>query len=58
MIAETGVFLTWALREGRGVPSIPRRRMEDGGFDTLLRMPGARAALGRWWDSALDQVRA
>jgi hypothetical protein len=58
MIAETGAFLTWALRERPDLPRIPRRRVEEGGFTTLLRMPGARAAVGRWWDSVLERVRA
>src|SRR5690606_19045487 len=34
MIAETGAFLTWALRERPSLPRIPRRRVDQGGFAT------------------------
>lgn len=57
MIAETGAFLTWALRERPSLPRIPRRRVDQGGFATMMRMPGARAAVARWWDAALDQIK-
>ncbi len=56
MIHETSVFLTWALSSGVDLPRIPVRRVDEGGFDRLLRLPGARRALGRWWMRTLDVV--
>lgn len=56
MISETSAFLSWALREGGRMPRIPRRRVDDGGFTAFMRMPGAWAAVTRWWDAALDQL--
>ena len=56
MIAETSAFLSWALRNHRRLPRIPRRRVSEGGFKMLLRQPGAKAAIGRWWDAVLDKV--
>jgi len=54
MIHETSAFLTWALSTNAAVPRIPIRRVDDGGFDMLMRMPGARQAVQRWWMRALD----
>lgn len=56
MIAETSAFLSWALREGRDLPRIPRRRVSDGGFAMLLRMPGGRAAVAGWWNRTLGRL--
>lgn len=57
MIAETEAFLNWALQDGRDLPRIPRRRVDAGGFEPLLRHPGARAMVLRWWQRALDVAR-
>jgi len=56
MISQTSAFLSWALREGRDLPRIPRRRVDEGGFTRLLRTPGARAAVAHWWGRVLDRV--
>ena len=54
MLRETSAFLTWALNQDRDLPRIPRRRVSDGGFARLLRQPGARAAIDRWWVRTLE----
>ena len=56
MLSETSAFLTWALAEERNLPRIGRRRVSGGGFGALLRRPGARQAMDRWWDRTLDLV--
>jgi len=55
MIQETETFLAWALREGRDLPRIPRRRVDRGGFTELLRRPLARAAVAHWWRRVLER---
>lgn len=60
MIDETSAFLTWALGSGVELPKVPRRRVDSGGFSQFLRAPGAKAAVERWWSTALavfEQVR-
>ncbi len=54
MIRQTSEFLTWALAADRGLPRIPRRRVDQGGFSALLRQPGVRAMVDRWWSRTLD----
>jgi len=54
MIAETEVFLNWALANRSKLPRIPRRRVSEGGFTAILKNPGARALVGRFWSKALD----
>ena len=56
MLCETSTFLTWALARDRGLPNIPRRRVSEGGFARLLRQPGAREAIDRWWLRTLEIV--
>ncbi len=56
MIAETGAWLSWALKVDIELPRIPRRRVDAGGFGHYLRLPHARARLDRWWNKALDAV--
>ena len=56
MIAETEAFLSWAMAHQRGLPRIPRRRMDEGGFSGLLKRPGARAAVTHWWYRVLDEL--
>ena len=53
MIHETSVFLSWALSTPRAMPRIPRRRVDEGGFAALLKRPGARALVDRWWARVL-----
>jgi hypothetical protein len=54
MIADTEVFLNWALSNSGKMPRIPRQRVSEGGFSTILRNPGAKAMVGRFWHKALD----
>jgi hypothetical protein len=56
MIAETNAFLNWALGDGQGLPRIPRRRVDQGGFTELMRRPLARIMATHWWRRALDRV--
>lgn len=56
MIDETSAFLTWALRNNIEFPRVPTRPVDEGGFSQLLRRPGARAAVNRWWMRTLDLV--
>ncbi len=57
-IRETNAFLNWALAHERELPSIPRRRTSEGGFDAFVRLPGARAAIDQWWYRTLDLLRS
>lgn len=54
MIRETSAFLTWALAKDRGLPRVPRRRVDEGGFGPLLQIAGARALVDRWWARVLS----
>ena len=64
MIRETEAFLTWALESAPSpdegdklsVPSIPRRRVSEGGFASMLLRPEARAAIAHWWRRTLDSL--
>lgn len=57
MIQDTNRFLTWALQQEREMPRIPIRRVEKGGFDRLMSIPGASKLAGRWWGRTLDLIR-
>jgi hypothetical protein len=46
---EHSAFLTRALLGGPRYPTIPTRRVADGGFDALTRTPAGRARASRWW---------
>ena len=51
MIRETGLYLTWALNsEQRRIPVL---RVDQGGYDTLMKRPGSRAAAKRFWERML-----
>jgi hypothetical protein len=56
MIAETNAFLDWALGDGKALPRIPRRRVDQGGFTELMRRPLAKIVAAHWWRRALDRV--
>ncbi len=56
MIAETNAWLNWALQTDHPLPRIPRRRVDEGGFSAMLRVPAARAAFDRWWSKTLDAL--
>jgi hypothetical protein len=53
MIDETSRWLTWALAADRGLPRIPRCRVDEGGFAELVARPEGRALAYRWWDRTL-----
>ena len=56
MIAETGAFITWALKHPDQAPRLPRRRVDAGGFQTLLTRPGAKAAIASFWQRTLGRA--
>jgi hypothetical protein len=56
MIAETSAYLSWALAEDRGLPRIPRWRVDGGGLAALLEHPGARVLVRGWWGRVLSSA--
>ncbi len=56
MIAETSAFLEWALSDGQGLPRIPRRRVDEGGFTMMMRRPLGRIIAAHWWRRALERI--
>lgn len=53
MVLQTSTFLSWALKEDRDLPRIPRLRSDEGGFDRLMSQPGGRRVATMWWSQAL-----
>lgn len=53
MIEHHSEFLTHAMTKPHDFPTIPRIRVDEGGYDELMQRPGARAAAARWWATAL-----
>ncbi len=51
-------WLTQALRSDREFPRIPLRRVEEGGWETLLAKPKGRGVAERWWRRALRWVES
>lgn len=50
-------WLTRAFRRPEGsVPRIPVRRVDEGGYSTMLNRPGGRERAAMWWTLALDRV--
>jgi hypothetical protein len=49
-------WLTRALSAGREYPRIPVRRVEVGGFSTLLQRANGWMLAARWWILALARV--
>ncbi|MEM9253344.1 MAG: hypothetical protein AAGB29_13430 [Planctomycetota bacterium] len=56
MVRETSAFLTWALPRSHRLPRVPTRPVHQGGFASLLSIPGARQRLARWWAVSLETV--
>ena len=56
MIAETNAFLSWAVKQDSRRLRIPARRVVDGGFTEILRLPAAKAAVNHWWCRTLTDV--
>jgi len=50
------IWLTRAVCEGRVYPRIPTRRVDLGGFDSLMRREGGPQLAERWWTIALLRV--
>lgn len=57
MIATHNAFLDWALAEERGLPRIPTRRVDRGGFSKLMQLPAARLMATHWWQTAIERVK-
>lgn len=57
MIRETNAFLSWSLAKDRRLPRIARRRVDMGGFSWILKHPGAKALVRRWWGRVLSNHR-
>jgi hypothetical protein len=49
-------WLTRAVRSGRTYPRIPLKRVDQGGFDGMVKTPRGRAMADRWWMTALERV--
>ena len=58
IIDETNRFLSWALSEDRKLPRIPTTLVESGGFDKLMKTPGAKKIAARWWVRAIDRIKS
>ena len=58
LIDETSRFLSWALSEDRDLPRIPTAKVGSGGFDELMKMPGARKIAAKWWIAAIDRIES
>ena len=56
MVDDTSKFLTWALSANRGLARIPIRRVDNGGFELMIRVPGVKKLVRRWWDRALEKA--
>jgi len=56
MIEDTNAFIKWALENPDQVPQIPRRRADVGGYESMLKQPGARAAVNYWWYKMLRKT--
>ncbi len=56
MIDETNRWLSWAMSKGRDLPRIPTRMVDHGGFDRILKKPGARKLVAHWWRRVLDSL--
>lgn len=55
-VAETSAFLSWALSADRQLPAIPRRRVDQGGFSSMMRRPMAGKVVAHWWSQALERL--
>lgn len=49
-------WLREAWRHPERVPRIPTRRVDEGGFSALMRLPQGRAWARAWWESAFAAV--
>lgn len=56
MINETSRFLSWALSEDRELPRIPTVPVDKGGYERLMKLPGAKRITTKWWKRAIDRI--
>lgn len=56
MINETSAFLTWALRAHEDMPRIPARKVDDGGFNLMMKMPAFRQMVAEFWEKILGAL--
>jgi len=49
-------FLSAAILSADAFPRIPVRRVDQGGFRTLMSGPRGRAAAAAWWERAFGQL--
>ena len=40
-----------------GVPEIPSRKVDEGGFDEIMATPLGRAWADDWWNGAIERVQ-
>jgi hypothetical protein len=52
------VWLTKALQQGARPPRIPTRKVEDGGWGSMMETPEGRAWAEEFWQGALDHPEA
>lgn len=53
---EHEVWLNHALRSGRRLPRIPRRKVSEGGFSAVTRTESGRRWAEAWWQGTLDTL--
>ncbi len=49
-------FLSAAVLSADQFPRIPVRRVDQGGFATLMSRPRGRAAAAAWWNRAFEKL--
>ena len=49
-------FLTGALRFGLRCPRIPAKRVDEGGFSGLLKLPENEKRAAIWWLAAMNRM--
>ncbi len=49
-------FLTRALRYGLRHPRIPAKRVDEGGYSGLLKMPEREKRAILWWSAAMNRM--
>ena len=54
--AEHSRFLSSAMMSGRRYPTIPTRRVRDGGFDAMMSRPTGPDRAERWWSAAMSRM--
>ncbi|HAI10734.1 MAG TPA: hypothetical protein DCM28_03460 [Phycisphaerales bacterium] len=55
MIESTNRYLSFMLNGKRRIPRIPRRRVDQGGFDWIRNRPGAKALAEHFWNRLLGR---